>query len=190
MCCEKLTAIAVAVIACGFLVPAKASPPLPPLMPQPVPQLDATLSGTTPIPANGHVARISPVASVDMLLTLAFSLRDIRYRYGGASPKAGFDCSGFVRYVFQHALGVILPRNSRAQFHSGTRVARSALRPGDLVFFRTHGRRISHVGIYLDAGRFIHAPSAGESIRVDNLADHYWARHFAGARRADGIAQI
>jgi cell wall-associated NlpC family hydrolase len=126
------------------------------------------------------------------LIDLAMTLRHIRYVRGGRDPSTGFDCSGFVRYVFAHAVGLHLPSNSAAQFLAGLKVSRKDMQPGDLVFFRTAGRRgrISHVGIYIDNGRFIHSPSRGQSVRVDNLADAYWARHFAGAKRPEGIAQI
>lgn len=126
------------------------------------------------------------------LIGLAMALRHIRYVRGGRTPSIGFDCSGFVHYVFAQAVGMNLPANAAAQFLAGLKVNRKDMRPGDLVFFRTAGRRgrISHVGIYLDNGRFIHSPSHGQTVRVDNLADAYWARHFAGAARPEGLADI
>lgn len=123
------------------------------------------------------------------LIALAMELRDIRYRRGGRNPDSGFDCSGFVSYVFMHSLGLRLPATSAAQFVSGMKVARNEMRSGDLVFFRTAGKkRISHVGIYLDDGRFIHAPSSGKVVRIDRLDEKYWAKRFAGAKRPEGIA--
>jgi cell wall-associated NlpC family hydrolase len=130
----------------------------------------------------------------DMLIGLAMQLRHVRYVRGGRDPSTGFDCSGFVRYVFERALGLQLPSNSASQYLIGRIVRRDDMQPGDLVFFRTAGRhgkgRISHVGIYLSDGQFIHSPRRGESVRVDNLADSYWSKHFAGARRPDAMAQI
>ncbi|RDS84740.1 NlpC/P60 family protein [Dyella monticola] len=130
----------------------------------------------------------------DMLIGLAMQLRHVRYVRGGRDPSTGFDCSGFVRYVFERALGLQLPSNSASQYLIGHIVHRSDMQPGDLVFFRTAGRRghgrVSHVGIYLSEGRFIHSPRRGESVRVDNLDDSYWAKRFAGARRPDAMAQI
>jgi cell wall-associated NlpC family hydrolase len=127
------------------------------------------------------------------LIGLAMKLRDIRYVRGGHDPSTGFDCSGFVRYVFAHAVGLELPTNSASQFVAGLAVKRADMRPGDLVFFRTAGRggrgRISHVGIYIDNGQFIHSPSRGKTVRVDNLQEAYWAKRFAGAKRPEGIVQ-
>ena len=129
----------------------------------------------------------SHAAPSELLAAFAMTLRDIRYRHGGRSPKTGFDCSGFVQYVFAHAIGVELPDTSITQYEDGTGVARSDLQTGDLVFFRTRGKRISHVGIYLDHGRFIHSPSTGKRVRVDDLADQYWNKRYAGARRTPAL---
>lgn len=126
-----------------------------------------------------------------MLVGLALKLRHIPYVRGGHDPTTGFDCSGFVRYVFEHAIGVKLPVNSISQFRAGQWVPRTDMQPGDLVFFRTEGvhGRVSHVGMYLDNGRFIHSPSHGETVHVSNLGNSYWARRFAGARRPTGIVE-
>lgn len=125
------------------------------------------------------------------LITLAMNLRDIRYVRGGSSPSTGFDCSGFVRYVFAHAIGLQLPTNSASQFLAGLKVNRADMKPGDLVFFRTHGKRsISHVGIYISEGRFIHSPTTGKSVEISSLNDAYWAKRFAGAKRPEAIAQV
>ncbi|WP_266169518.1 C40 family peptidase [Dyella subtropica] len=127
------------------------------------------------------------------LISLAMKLRDIRYVRGGHDPSTGFDCSGFVRYVFAHAVGLELPTNSASQFLAGLKVNRSDMQPGDLVFFRTAGRRgqgrISHVGIYIANGQFIHSPSRGKTVRVDSLEESYWAKRFAGAKRPEAMAQ-
>jgi len=125
----------------------------------------------------------STAAPREMLASFAMTLRDIRYRRGGRAPTTGFDCSGFVHYVFAHALGVDLPDTSATQYLDGSQVARNELQTGDLVFFHTRGKRVSHVGIYLDNGRFIHSPSTGKRVRVDELADRYWAKRYMGARR-------
>lgn len=119
------------------------------------------------------------------LADFAMKLRDIRYRRGGRVPSTGFDCSGFVHYVFASALGIELPENSASQFQAGVKISRDAMKAGDLVFFHMHGKRVSHVGIYLGEGRFIHSPTSGERVRVDQLDKAYWLRHFAGAKRPD-----
>ncbi len=103
------------------------------------------------------------------------------YRSGGASP-AGFDCSGFVQYLYSQA-GVALPRTAEAQFDAGRSLRPRDIAAGDLVFFRTDGHRVSHVGIATGDGGFIHAPNARSRVRVDRLDATYWADHFAGARR-------
>lgn len=127
------------------------------------------------------------------LVNLAMRLRDIRYVRGGRDPSTGFDCSGFVRYVFAHAVGLELPTNSASQFLAGLKVNRDEMKPGDLVFFRTAGKRgqgrISHVGIYIANGQFIHSPSRGKTVRVDSLNESYWAQRFAGAKRPDALAR-
>ena len=111
------------------------------------------------------------------VVTYARHLLGVRYSYGGTSPRSGFDCSGFTRFVFAH-FGVALPHYSVAQFNLGRRVSRRSLRPGDLLFFDGLG----HVGIYLGRGRFIHAPHTGTRVSVQPLSGWYSAR-FVGARR-------
>jgi cell wall-associated NlpC family hydrolase len=101
----------------------------------------------------------------------------VRYVYGGSSPRSGFDCSGFVRFVYAH-FGVSLPHSSYAQFGDGRRVTRRSLRPGDLVFFDGLG----HVGLYVGNGRSIHAPHTGTRVRIERFAGWYSSR-FVGARR-------
>lgn len=152
--------------------------------------LPADPSALVPVQAK-ESAPASEVADLRQeLVALAMKLRDVRYVRGGHSPSTGFDCSGFVRYVFAHAIGLRLPANSASQFLAGIKVKRDDMQPGDLVFFHTRGKkRISHVGIYLDNGRFIHSPSAGKSVEVSSLDETYWAKRFAGARRPEGIAQ-
>lgn len=104
-----------------------------------------------------------------------------RYSYGGSGAR-GFDCSGFTAYIYrQH--GIRLPHNSAAQYRVGKPVSRSELRPGDLVFFRTRGNRISHVGIYMGNGKFVHASSARGRVRIDTLNSGYYHQRYVGARR-------
>lgn len=115
------------------------------------------------------------------LRSTALALRGAPYRNGGANPS-GFDCSGFVQYVFaQHGLSV--PRVTKVQYQTGKKVGRKALEPGDLVFFSTIAPGPSHVGISLGGDLFVHAPSEGGVVRVDSLDQDYWRTRFIGARR-------
>lgn len=117
------------------------------------------------------------------LLLRAMALVGTPYRFGGSSPDTGFDCSGFVRYVFQSSAGLALPRTSDEMSQAGREIGRGELQPGDLVFFDTLRRPFSHVGIYLGEHRFIHAPSNGGYVEIVNLTDRYWRRRYNGARR-------
>jgi cell wall-associated NlpC family hydrolase len=105
------------------------------------------------------------------------------YRWGGSDPTEGFDCSGLVAHVYDDALGMKLPRTSRAMSQRGSQVVKAELAAGDLVFFNTSRRAFSHVGIYIGRGRFVHAPSSGSVVRVERLTNRYWSSRFNGARR-------
>lgn len=112
---------------------------------------------------------------------VALSLRGAPYRDGGDTPS-GFDCSGFVKYVYEQN-GVAMPRQVRDQYKLGTSVSRDYLAPGDLVFFSTVAPGASHVGIMIGGDQFVHAPSERGVVRVESLSQDYWARRFIGARR-------
>jgi cell wall-associated NlpC family hydrolase len=117
------------------------------------------------------------------IVSTALALRGVPYRNGG-SDRAGFDCSGFVWYVFaQH--GVTVPRTVGGQYRAGRPVRSQDLRPGDLVFFETGGAPASHVGLLVGGDEFVHAPSSRGEVRVEHLNAPYWAQRFAGARRVD-----
>ena len=118
----------------------------------------------------------------DLVLN-AMGMMGIPYKWGGATPEAGFDCSGFVQFVFRQATGVILPRSSFDQVRHGISVARDELEPGDLVFFNTLRAPFSHVGIYIGENRFIHAPSRGKTVEIVDLTNSYWQKRYNGARR-------
>jgi cell wall-associated NlpC family hydrolase len=119
------------------------------------------------------------VVALEQRRVVRFARRFVgtRYVYGGASPRSGFDCSGFTLFVYAH-FGIVLPHYSGGQFGRGRLVSRHGLRPGDLVFFDRHG----HVGIYVGRGRFIHAPHTGTRVSIEPLAGWYRAR-YDGARR-------
>ncbi|WP_153100103.1 C40 family peptidase [Paraburkholderia hayleyella] len=115
----------------------------------------------------------------------ALGMIGVRYRWGGNTPESGLDCSGFVRYVFQDTLGMALPRRAEEMSRVGEKVRMSELQPGDLVFFNTMRRTFSHVGIYIGGNKFVHSPSTGSTIRVDDLDSGYWEKRFTGARRIE-----
>jgi len=118
------------------------------------------------------------------LSSTALSLRGAPYRNGGVDPANGFDCSGFVRYVYQQH-GVPMPRAVREQFRVGKSIDRSRLEAGDLVFFSTVAPGASHVGIMIGGDQFVHAPSERGVVRVENLSAQYWASRYLGARRVN-----
>lgn len=103
------------------------------------------------------------------------------YRYGGSGPEA-FDCSGLVYFVHRRH-GIDVPRTAAQQYAAATPVRTRELRPGDLVFFRLQGRKVSHVGIYAGGDRFVHAPQSGGHVRVARLDEDYFRRSYAGAGR-------
>ncbi len=117
------------------------------------------------------------------ITSYALALIGVDYRFGGNTPDQGLDCSGLIRYVFQQATGISLPRSAREQARVGQSIKRDDLQPGDLVFFNTRRFQFSHVGLYIGDNRFIHAPSTGGSVEVSNLDNRYWQKAFNGARR-------
>jgi len=134
---------------------------------------------TEPAPGLGTVA----AQEAGELVASALGLLGVQYRRGGNTPDTGFDCSGMVRYVFASAVGLDLPRRAVEISRFGARIDPSELRPGDLVFYNTLRSTFSHVGIYLGGNRFIHAPSRGHTVRIDDMTQSYWAARFSGARR-------
>jgi cell wall-associated NlpC family hydrolase len=105
------------------------------------------------------------------------------YRRGGSSGDTGFDCSGFVRAMYEQTIGLVLPRRANEQAAVTEAIDRKDLQPGDLVFFNTMRRAFSHVGIYVGDGKFIHSPKPGAQVRVEDMGVAYWAHRFDGARR-------
>jgi cell wall-associated NlpC family hydrolase len=143
------------------------------------------LPSAADLQASPIVQQVRDTAS-DLVLS-AMNFLGVRYRRGGNSAEQGFDCSGFTRYVFEHSLGLVLPRRADQQAHEQAllTVKKEELRPGDLVFFNTMRRAFSHVGIYVGDGKFIHAPRPGGEVRIEDMGASYWVKRFNGARRAD-----
>ncbi|MBF8723591.1 MULTISPECIES: C40 family peptidase [Pseudomonas] len=125
----------------------------------------------------------SPVA--EDVLFRAIGLVGTPYRWGGNTPDSGFDCSGLIGYVYRDAAGIKLPRSTREMIvMRAPNVDINALQSGDLVFFATGGgSQVSHAGIYVGEGRFVHAPSSGGTVRLDYLSNSYWARAYLQAKR-------
>lgn len=128
-------------------------------------------------------ARDTVSEQASSLVINAMAFLDVPYRYGGNSAETGFDCSGFVRAVYEQSLGKILPRRSDEQAAATQTIERNELKPGDLVFFNTMRRAFSHVGIYVGDGKFIHSPRSGAQVRVEDMRMAYWNKRFNGARR-------
>lgn len=117
------------------------------------------------------------------LVVNAMGFLGVPYKRGGNTAETGFDCSGFVRAMYEQSVGLLLPRKSEQQAAATQRIEKTELQPGDLVFFNTLRRAFSHVGIYVGDGKFIHSPKPGAEVRVENMSVRYWQSRFDGARR-------
>ena len=161
-------------------VPPPGSPPAETVVPPP-----ATTAAAPPAEPGAPLSPAVAATSapwVSSLLTTALALRGTPYRLGGNEPATGFDCSGFVRYVFAQ-FGYQLPREVQAQYKAGRPIARDEIRAGDLVFFETVSKGASHVGIALGHDEFVHAPSSRGVVRTERYTVEYWAKRWIGARR-------
>jgi cell wall-associated NlpC family hydrolase len=131
--------------------------------------------------------RQSVSSKASELVVNAIGFLGVPYRRGGNSAETGgFDCSGFVRAMYEQSIGHILPRRAEQQAAATQAIDKKDLQPGDLVFFNTMRRAFSHVGIYIGEGRFIHSPKPGAEVRVESMGVSYWTRRFDGARRVAG----
>jgi hypothetical protein len=117
------------------------------------------------------------------LVVTAMGFLGVPYRRGGSSVDTGFDCSGFVKAMYEQTVGLILPRRANEQAAATQKIERHELQPGDLVFFNTLRRTFSHVGIYVGDNKFIHSPKPGAQVRVEDMRVPYWSSRFDGARR-------
>jgi cell wall-associated NlpC family hydrolase len=139
------------------------------------------------VPPSAHAASLDKDAPSkkslrNEIVETARSFIGLPYRWGGTTPEKGFDCSGLVMAVY-YLNGINLPRTSREQYRVGKALPRSHLSEGDLVFFDISGRnRVSHVGIYVGGGEFIHAPGRGKTIRTDSLSNSYYSPRYKGGR--------
>ena len=123
--------------------------------------------------ADAHKARVQKAQSTAMSKLMDQIGKP--YRWGGTSPRTGFDCSGLVYYAYKDLVKIHIPRTANEMYH---------LQSGDLVFFRTRGRGTAdHVGVYVGNGKFIQSPRTGRDIQITSLSDDYWVRHYVGARR-------
>ncbi len=117
------------------------------------------------------------------LVVTAMGFLGVPYKRGGNTFETGFDCSGFVRALFEQSAGLLLPRKAEQQAAATVQIDKAELQPGDLVFFNTLKKAFSHVGIYVGEGKFIHSPRAGSAVRVEDMQKAYWTQRFDGARR-------
>lgn len=124
------------------------------------------------------------------LVVNAMGFLGVPYRRGGNTVESGFDCSGFVRAIYEQSVGLLLPRKAEQQAAATQSIDKNDLQPGDLVFFNTLKRAFSHVGIYVGDGKFIHSPKPGAEVRVESMGIDYWARRFDGARRVQGSSPV
>ncbi len=139
---------------------------------------------SAPAPPVSSPVGSAPSVDVSGLTRTALELRGTPYVFGGTDPS-GFDCSGFVQYVFQRHR-VLLPRQVPELYRVGVPVDRSDVEPGDLLFFSTIAPGASHVALALDQEAFVHAPSQRGVVRVEHLTSRYWSERFIGARRVLG----
>lgn len=147
----------------------------------------APLRQATKVPPTTTPLALNP-QSREGALARALLVINTPYTYGGNSPEGGFDCSGLVHYVMSAEGNARLPRSTAQWAAASTPIDNSQLKRGDLVFFNTSGARFSHMGIYVGDGKFVHAPSTGGTVRLQNLTDRYFAQRYTGARTvfADG----
>ena len=131
---------------------------------------------------NSNKPASSSKSSVKNVLDLAYSKMGCPYVWGSEGSNS-FDCSGFTYYVFKNAAGINIPRTSSAQSGCGETVSKSNLQPGDLVFFNTSGKGVSHVGIYVGGGNMIHSPSSGKTVSVTSINSSYYSSKFVTAKR-------
>ena len=142
--------------------------------------------------ASRPAAPVHDSQAANDILIRAIGLVGTPYRWGGNTPDGGFDCSGLIGYVYRDATGLLLPRSTREMISMrAPTVGRDSLQSGDLVFFATSGGRgVSHAGIYVGEGRFVHAPRTGGTVRLDSLDSAYWQKAFLEAKRVLAVQSL
>ena len=141
--------------------------------------------GSQPTYVNNYPRATSPqhqTGSSQRLLNFALQQQGIAYRYGGSHPVTGFDCSGLIQFSYGQ-IGKRIPRTAHAQYQSSQAIPLSQIRPGDLLFYETEGRRPGHVALYLGQGEMIHAPSSGKHVLISRLNNPYWRPRLLAAGR-------
>ena len=138
---------------------------------------------TKPGPSKVSQFKQDTSVGTEDLSIAAVGLVGVPYRYGGNNPKAGFDCSGLIGYVYLKSADIKLPRTIQDMSTRGQSINDQAPAPGDLVFFNTTGGKYSHAGIYVGKGRFVHAPSSGGTVKLEQIESPYWASRFTEVRR-------
>ena len=170
----RAAACAALFLSCLALPCAQADPPASVLAP-----------ASSPAPAPDKNAPNRHATRGQYLARTALSFRGAPYRWGGRSARSGFDCSGLVQTVYAK-WGIALPRAARAQYQQGKAIGKADLQAGDLVFFKnTYRRGLSHVGVYIGNGFFIHAATRKQGVVISSLNAGYHSKHWAGARRLD-----
>ncbi len=168
--------VAVAAVLSMLLLGCASTPPYR----SPPPVGNIAVPGTLQTPMPPLQGGAEPSVGSEIVIR-AISLLGAPYRFGGSGPTA-FDCSGLVQYV-HHELGIDVPRTAAEQYRAAEPIRLDDIEPGDLLFFRISGKRISHVAIYAGSGRFVHAPQTGRPIELRTLDDDYYLPRLAGAGR-------
>jgi cell wall-associated NlpC family hydrolase len=149
---------------------------------QPADDIERYLNDRGVMAQLGQIKQQVGTTASDLVMN-AMNFLGVPYRRGGTSAETGFDCSGFVRSMYEQTVGLVLPRRARDQAAATEKIDKKDLQPGDLVFFNTMKASFSHVGIYLGDNKFIHSPRSGEQVRIDDMRSAYWQKRFNGARR-------
>jgi murein DD-endopeptidase len=151
-------------------------------------EVPASSRAQSPVPTEPAINASSETQTESLsqgrsIVSEASKYMGIPYRWGGTSPQTGFDCSGFVQFIFRHTLNIKLPRMPVDMSRLGLRVTREELAPGDLVFFNTRGGKFTHVGIYVNDSQFIHSPMPGTRVTVSRMDSAYYRHRFTYAVR-------